>query len=386
MEEIYSAEYVSNGHPDKLADLISDAILDAYLEKDKYAHVACETLISRNLIVIAGEIKSDIHNIKYKDVINKVLIECGYNNKESGFDVNNYQLITNLSRQSEDINNTVNNSYEYRHGESNCIIDKIGAGDQGIVIGYACNETKELMPLPQMIVKSYIEEIEYLRQQRILPYLRPVSKALITMKYENRKAKSIEDIVISVQHDENISNSDIEHDIISRVIQNGKYKRFFTERTKILVNPSGKFCVGGPKADTGITGRKIVMDAYGARVRHGGGALSGKDPSKVDRSGAYFARWIAKHIVGLGYADECEVELIYAIGVAKPINISINCHGTEKISINLIEKKVTENFDMRLYSVIKKLDLLKPHYYNATKLGHFGFCNKYLWECIDKKI
>ena len=386
MKKISSAEYVSKGHPDKLADLISDLVLDEYLKRDSSAHVACETLISNKLVVLAGEISSNIQGISYRDIVKRVLTECGYSDIKSGFDVNEFQLLINLNAQSEDIYYTVNNSYEYRHGEAKYIEDRMGAGDQGIVIGYACNETKELMPLPQMIAKSYIEEIESLRENRILEYLQPVCKALVTMNYEGKKPSFIENIVLSVQHTEKVPIEEIQHDIMSKVINNGKFTHWVKESTKVLINPSGKFCVGGPMADTGVTGRKLIIDAYGGRARHGGGALSGKDPSKVDRTGAYLARWIAKHIVGLGYAQECEIELHYAIGVAAPINLSIECFGTENIDIEKIKKKIYENFDMRLYSVIKELELLRPNYYSIAKRGQFGVDKDCKWEKIVKSF
>ena len=386
MKQIFSAEYISNAHPDKLADLISDSIVDEHLRRDPNSHVACETLISNQLIVLAGEIKSNAKDIPYKDVIDQRLKECGYDMKNSGFDCSNYQLIMNLNQQSEDIDYSVNHSYGSRNGESDCIEDRLGAGDQGIVIGYACNETEEMMPLPQMIAKSYIEEIDSLRKKDILSYLRPVSKTLITMKYEDRKPIAIENIVVSVQHEDRVSIEQIHKDIMEKVIHQGRYVNLINKDTSILINPSGRFCIGGPKADTGVTGRKIIVDTYGGRARHGGGAFSGKDPSKVDRSGAYLARWIAKHIVGLGYAKECEVELQYAIGVAKPINIAVNCFGTEIIKIDEIISKIYDHFDLRLYSVMKELDLLKPRYVEVTKKGHFGMKDDFSWEVLSKKM
>lgn len=384
MKEILSAEYVSCGHPDKVADLISDYVLNEYLKRDKEAHVACETLICKNLVVIAGEVNSIVKDLSYEKIVNDVLLQCGYSNKRTGFDLNDYKLLVNISEQSKDINYGVRNSYEYRNGERDDIADSMGAGDQSIVIGYACNETDELMPLPYVIAKDYIEQIDNLRKDKVLTYLLPVSKVLVSMNYEGKKPVSIESIVLSAQHDENVDEARMEKEIIANVVNRGKYKKLITKDTRFLINPAGRFCLGGPMIDVGLTGRKIIVDTYGGRARHGGGAFSGKDPSKIDRSGAYFARWIAKHIVALNYAEECEVELRYAIGVANPLNFSINCFGTESISLEAIKEKVVRNFDMRMYSVINELDLLEQNYFAITKQGHFGGNNKYNWECIRK--
>lgn len=386
MRRLYSAEYVSKGHPDKLADLISDTLLDEFIKVDANCHIACETLISNNLIVVAGEINSSANQISYEGSIKNALKICGYDRDESGFNLEDSKIIFNLNKQSRDIDNSIRNSYEYRNGNAKEEADMIGAGDQGIVIGYACNETKELIPLAHMIARSLINRIEYLHDKNILPYLRPVAKSLVTLLYENGKPKSIEQIVLSVQHIETVSNEQIEKEILDLVINENEYSYLITPDTKIFINPSGRFSIGGPMADTGLTGRKLMVDTYGGRARHGGGAFSGKDPSKCDRSGAYLCRWIAKHLVHFGYAQECEVEILYAIGVSRPIDISINCFGTEKIPITKMIEIVKNNFDLRIYSVIKELQLKKPIYADTVIKGHFGHMDTFSWERIAKQI
>lgn len=386
MKRLYSAEYVSKGHPDKLADLISDTLLDEHIKIDPDCHVACETLISNDLIIIAGEIKSSVKHLPIEELVKRVLNECGYDKYESGFNMENSKIIVNLNQQSIDIDNGIRYSHEYRSGNAKEEADYMGAGDQGIVIGYACNETDVFMPLAYMIARDLIEKVEDAREKKVLPYLRPVSKSLVSVIYDNHKPIDIEEIVISAQHIDSVTHKQIESDLIELVIKQCSYSHLITPKTKIFINPAGKFCIGGPRADTGLTGRKIIVDTYGGRARHGGGAFSGKDPSKVDRSGAYLCRWIAKHLVYYGYAEECEIELLYAIGVSRPINIAINCFGTETIPVEELIKKTQTNFDLRPYSIIKELELRAPIYANTVKSGHFGHSDKFSWERIIKKV
>ncbi|MDR1467301.1 MAG: methionine adenosyltransferase [Oscillospiraceae bacterium] len=381
MDKIYSSEYVSKGHPDKLADLISDSVLDECLKINPGSHVACETLISKDLVVVSGEINTPISDKICRNIIKNSSDFCGYNRDQSGFYFDKAKIVINLNGQSKDINYAVENSYEKRNQTSKTDnADTLGAGDQGIVVGYACNETPELMPLPYIISRDLINQFEKLHDDQTLDYLRPVAKSLVAIVYENNKPKHIDRLVLSVQHTKETSEEKLKIDLKEYVISQNKYSHLFNANTKILINPSGCFSIGGPEADAGLTGRKIIVDTYGGRARHGGGAFSGKDASKSDRSGAYLCRWIAKNIVGLSYADQCEIELLYAIGVSKPIGIDINCFGTHKVNMDKIYKFVEDNFDLRIYSTIKELDLKKPIYKETTILGHFGHQNHFAWE------
>lgn len=384
MNKIYSSEYVSKGHPDKFADLISDCVLDNCLKIDENCHVACECLVSKDLVVISGESNIKLDNDTYKNIVKDISDFCGYNQDESGFDFNDSKIIISINNQSKDIDYAVKNSYEKRLGNSNLhdYKNKIGAGDQGIVVGYACNETPELMPLPYMISRHMIKKFEYLHDQKVLNYLRPVAKSLVSVVYENRTPQYIDRLVLSVQHMKDINQDRLKRDLMENVFSQFKYNNLINSRTQILINPSGCFSIGGPEADTGLTGRKIIVDTYGGRARHGGGAFSGKDASKCDRSGAYLCRWIAKNIVALGYADECEIELLYAIGVAKPIGIDINCFGTNKKDLSKIQLFIEDNFDLSIYNTIEKLELKKPIFLQTTAEGHFGHNNLFNWEKI----
>lgn len=378
--KIYSSEYISSGHPDKLADLISDAVLDEYLKIDKDSHVACETLISHNLVVIAGEVTtSKSFDIDYKNIINNVLKSEGYGEPESGFNIEQYKLVVNINQQSQNIYDAVNNSFEIRSNYSNHENDKIGAGDQGIVIGFACDETDVYMPIAYIIARELVNKVEYLRKEKKLKYLRPVCKSLVTVSFEDDMIH-VESIVLSTQHSSDVKNDTIVKDLLTLVINESKYSHYIDDNTRILINPSGNFCIGGPQADTGLTGRKIIVDSYGGRVRHGGGAFSGKDPTKIDRSGAYLCRWIAKNIVAQGYAKQCEVELTYAIGVANPLILSLNCFSTETVPIATLKKAIYNTFEMQPMAIIKKLGLLEPIYEETVRKGHFGYNDCFPWE------
>lgn len=384
LRNVCSSEYVSKGHPDKLADLISDAILDECLKIDPDSHVACETLISKNLVVVSGETSTSIKEKDCCNIVKDCLDFCGYNREQSGFDFDKAKVIINLNRQSTDIDYAVKNSYEMRNKIGKISeADTLGAGDQGIVIGYACNETPEFMPLPYIISRDLIKQFEQLHDERTLDYLRPVAKSLVAMVYENNKPKCINKLVISVQHTKETSQAKIKNDLQEYIIARSKYKDFFNSDTEILINPSGCFSIGGPEADTGLTGRKIIVDTYGGCARHGGGAFSGKDASKSDRTGAYLCRWIAKNIVGHNYADQCELELLYAIGVSKPIGININCFGTQKVGMDEIYMFIEDNVDLRIYSAIKTLNLKQPIYKEVNIRGHFGHKNHFNWEKLN---
>ncbi len=367
---LFTSESVTEGHPDKVCDQISDAVLDTILEKDPEAHVACEVSATTGLIHVMGEINTtcyaDIDSIA-REVINSI----GYNRPECGFNGNTCAIISSIDSQSPDIAMGVDNSYEVREGEQDQL-NITGAGDQGIMFGFACNETPEYMPLPISLAHKLAKQLTKVRKDWVLPYLRPDGKTQVTVEYEDNKPVRIDTVLISTQHAEEVTIDQIRIDLVEKVIKPVIPMELMDDKTRILVNPTGRFVLGGPAADTGLTGRKIIVDTYGGYSRHGGGAFSGKDPTKVDRSAAYAARWAAKNVVAAGLADKCEIQLSYAIGVAKPVSIMVDSFGTGKVSDEILSKAVSMVFDLRPAAIIRDLDLKKPIYRKLAAYGHMG--------------
>ena len=367
---LFTSESVTEGHPDKVCDQISDAVLDAIFEKDPNGRVACETCASTGLIHIMGEITTSCY-VDIPKIARQVVLDIGYNSSECGFDGNTCAVITNIDEQSGDIALGVDKSYEAKaSGKSE--LDN-GAGDQGMMFGYACNETPELMPLAISIAHKMAKRLTDVRKQGLVDYLRPDGKTQITVEYdENNKPVRVDAVVISSQHSESVSMEQLRADVMEKVIKATIPAELLDENTKYYINPTGRFVVGGPQGDTGLTGRKIIVDTYGGYARHGGGAFSGKDPSKVDRSAAYAARWVAKNVVAAGLATKCEVELAYAIGVAKPVSIMVDTFGTGKVADEKIEQAVEKVFDLTPAAIIRELDLRKPIYRQLAAYGHMG--------------
>lgn len=377
MKKLFTSESVTEGHPDKLCDYISDSILDSYLEKDNKSRVACETVAGKGEIFITGEISSNA-NINIEKVAREVIKEVGYENSEFDIDYKTCKIRVNVTKQSPDIALGVDKSLEDKYGEK---IDSEGAGDQGLIFGYACNETKELMPLPISLAHKLAQRLTTVRKEKIIDYLKPDGKVQVTVEYENEKPIRIDTIVISTQHLPDISLAILKKDIIEYVIQNVIPNELLDDHTKYFINPTGRFVIGGPLGDSGLTGRKIIIDTYGGYARHGGGAFSGKDATKVDRSASYMARFIAKNIVANGYATKCEIQLAYSIGVAHPVAIYIDTYGTNTIPESEIINKINSKFDLTPRGIINYLDLQKPIYRETTNYGHFG--KQYLpWEKI----
>jgi len=393
---LFTSESVTEGHPDKIADQVSDSVLDAVLADDVNGRVACETLITTGLVVVAGEISTETY-VDVAHIVRKKITEIGYTHSEWGFDATTCGVVVAIDEQSPDIAQGVDSSYEVQHdpGDDDPL-DKLGAGDQGMMFGYATNETKELMPLPIMLAHKITKRLAEVRKAGDLPYLRPDGKAQVTIRYEVdehgiQTPVEIERILVSTQHSDGISSEDlIKPDIIDRVLRpilpTDLYdEKRLQERDFVYVNPTGKFVLGGPMGDTGLTGRKIIVDTYGGAARHGGGAFSGKDPTKVDRSAAYAARYVAKNLVAAGLADRCEVNVAYAIGVARPVSVAVRTFGTEKIPVERIEELVTEQFDLRPGAIIRDLDLRRPIYSKTAAYGHFGRDDHdFTWERTDK--
>ena len=369
MKNLFTSESVTEGHPDKLCDYISDSILDAYLEKDPNARIACETVAGKGEIFITGEITSIAEEINIEKIVRQAIKEIGYDNSKTEIDYRTCKIITNISKQSTDIAQGVDKSLETKKGEN--IISE-GAGDQGIMFGYACDETEELMPLPISIAHKLAKRLTTVRKEQILNYLRPDGKTQVTVEYENEKPKRIHTIVVSTQHNEKIDLQSLRKDIHEKVIDKVIPKELLDNETKYYINPTGRFVIGGPMGDSGLTGRKIIVDTYGGYSRHGGGAFSGKDPTKVDRSASYMARHIAKNIVANKLAKRCEIQLSYAIGVAKPISIYINTFGTNTIPEEEIIEKINKKFDLTPRGIINYLELQRPIYRKTTNYGHFG--------------
>ena len=370
MKKFFTSESVTEGHPDKLCDQIADAILDEILLKDSDAHVACEVMITKGLVHVMGEISTSCY-VDIEKITRDVILDVGYNDSSTGFDGNTCGVILSINTQSPDIFVGVNESLESKSGNSD-LGDKIGAGDQGMVFGFACDETPELMPLPISLAHRLAKQLASVRKEKILEYLRPDGKTQVTVEYEDDIPKRVDTIVVSAQHSGDVSLETIREDVIREVICPIVPKDMVDDETKIFVNPTGRFVVGGPCSDSGLTGRKIIVDTYGGYSRHGGGAFSGKDPTKVDRSGAYAARWVAKNIVAKGLAKKCEVQIAYAIGVAHPISIMVDVFGTSTYSNDELEIIVKDHFDLRPSIIIESLDLKKPIYRKLAAYGHMG--------------
>ncbi|EGS31931.1 methionine adenosyltransferase [Finegoldia magna SY403409CC001050417] len=384
MKNIFlTSESVTEGHPDKVCDQISDAILDAIIKEDKDARVACETCSTTGLVMVMGEITTTSY-VDIRSIVRKTLAEIGYDNADYGIDARTCAIITSLEEQSKDIAQGVDESEEYKGNKSD-EYDRYGAGDQGMVFGYATNETESGLPLPLELSHKLARRLATVRKEKILNYLRPDGKTQVTVEYENDVPKRIEAIVVSTQHDPDVDYEQLKEDIKREVILKIVDESMIDENTKFFINPTGKFVIGGPMGDAGLTGRKIIVDTYGGFCNHGGGAFSGKDPTKTDRSAAYFARYIAKNVVAAGLCDKCEVGFSYAIGVAKPISMFINTFGTNKIEEEKIIQAINENFDARPKAIIDKLDLQRPIYREVASYGHFGRNDLDLsWEKCDK--
>ena len=371
---LFTSESVSEGHPDKLADQISDAILDEILKQDKNARVACETLVKTGMALVAGEISTSAW-IDIEELVRTVITETGYDNADKGIDGRTCSVINAIGKQSNDI----------AQGVDRGSLEDLGAGDQGLMFGFATNETPTLMPSAIYYSHLLMRKQAELRKNNKLSWLRPDAKAQVTLAYENGKPKFVDTVVLSTQHDETISQKDLHDAVIDEIVKQVIPAELITKDTKYHINPTGVFLVGGPQGDCGLTGRKIIVDTYGGAAHHGGGAFSGKDPSKVDRSGAYMGRYIAKNIVAAELADKCEVQVAYAIGVASPVSLMVNTFGTGKISDDKIEKLVSEVFDLRVGKIIENLDLLRPIYRKTSNYGHFGReLPEFTWEKIDK--
>lgn len=382
----FSSESVTEGHPDKIADQISDAILDAIYKDDPFGRVACETLVTTGLVVVAGEITTKTY-VDIPGLVRQVVKEIGYTRAKYGFDGDTCGVITAIQEQSPDISEGVSHAYEERTGEAVDEADHVGAGDQGMMFGYACTETKELMPLPIMLAHRLAHRLAEVRKSEVVPYLRPDGKTQVTVEYKDGKPVRVSTVLIAAQHKPNVEVEDLlKPDLVEHVIKPILPDELVDYKTlRVLVNAGGKFEIGGPKADTGLTGRKIIVDTYGGAAPHGGGCFSGKDPTKVDRSGAYMARYAAKNVVAAGLAERCQIQVAYALGVAHPLSIMIETFGTEKIDRKKIEDLVNQHFDFRPAAILKDLDLRRPIFRQTACYGHFGWEEKgYTWEKTDK--
>ncbi|MGO5065780.1 MULTISPECIES: methionine adenosyltransferase [unclassified Clostridium] len=383
MRKLFTSESVTEGHPDKICDQISDAVLDAILDKDPNGRVACETAVTTGMVMVMGEISTKCY-VDIPKLVRETIREIGYDRAKYGFDCETCSVITSIDEQSVDIAMGVDEALESKKGEMDKL-DAVGAGDQGMMFGFATNETKEYMPMPIEMSHKLSRRLSEVRKNGTLPYLRPDGKTQVTVEYEDGKPVRIDAIVISTQHGPDVSLEQIEKDIKEHVIKVIVPSELLDENTKYFINPTGRFVIGGPQGDSGLTGRKIIVDTYGGYGRHGGGAFSGKDPTKVDRSAAYAARWVAKNLVAAGVADKLEIQLAYAIGVAKPVSISVDTFGTGKITDEEIVSIVNKVFDLRPGAIIRDLDLKKPIYKQVAAYGHFGRTDIDVpWEGLDK--
>lgn len=383
MRKLFTSESVTEGHPDKMADQISDAILDAILEKDPMARVACETFLTTGMALIAGEISTNCY-VDMPKIVRDTIQEIGYTDASYGFDCKTSAVLTSIDEQSPDIALGVDQALEAKNGMID-EADAIGAGDQGMMFGYATNETESYMPLPIYLAHQLTRQLTMMRKSGEIKYLLPDGKSQVTVEYEDDKPVRVDTVVVSTQHKGEASLEQIRHDVIEKVIKPVIPAELLDENTKYFINPTGRFVIGGPQGDTGLTGRKIIVDTYGGMARHGGGAFSGKDCTKVDRSGAYAARHVAKNVVAAGLADRCEVQLAYAIGVAHPMSVLVDTFGTNKVPEEKIVKAVLANFDLRPAGIIRELDLRRPIYKQTAAYGHFGRTDLDLpWERLDK--
>ena len=383
MRRLFTSESVTEGHPDKICDQISDSVLDAILAKDPHARVACETCTTTGMVMVMGEISTNCY-VDIPKVVRETIREIGYDRAKYGFDCDTCAVMTTIDEQSSDIAMGVDEALESRQGEKDDV-EAVGAGDQGMMFGYATNETEEFMPAPIAMAHRLSRRLTEVRKNGTLEYLRPDGKTQVTVEYEHDKPKRIDAIVISTQHGEEVTLEQIQEDLRKHVIDYVIPAKLLDENTKYYINPTGRFVVGGPQGDSGLTGRKIIVDTYGGMGRHGGGAFSGKDPTKVDRSAAYAARWVAKNLVAAGIADKLEIQLAYAIGVAKPVSIQVDTFGTGKKSEEEIVEIVQKVFDLRPGAIIRDLDLRRPIYKQTAAYGHFGRTDAELpWENLDK--
>lgn len=371
-QQLFTSESVSEGHPDKIADQVSDAILDAIIAQDPKAHVACETMIKTGMVLVGGEITTDTW-VDIESIVRRTINNIGYNHSDTGFDANTCAVLNAIGKQSPDINQGINHDNARNQG----------AGDQGLMFGYASNETDVLMPAPITYAHRLMARQAQVRKSGVLPWLRPDAKSQVTFVYENGKIVGIDTVVISTQHNESISQPDLHQGVMEEIIKPVLPEEWLTRSTKYFINPTGRFVIGGPMGDCGLTGRKIIVDTYGGMARHGGGAFSGKDPSKVDRSAAYVARYVAKNIVAAGLAERCEIQISYAIGVAEPTSIMVETFGTGKLDDEKLIMLIREFFDLRPYGLIRALNLLRPIYQQTAAYGHFGR-DIFSWEQTDK--
>jgi S-adenosylmethionine synthetase len=380
--KLFTSESVTEGHPDKICDQISDAILDAVLCQDREARVACETSVTTGLVLVSGEITTHCY-VDIPRVVRETIRQIGYTRAKYGFDADTCAVLTSIGEQSSDIALGVNKALEAKISEED--ISEIGAGDQGMMFGYATNETETFMPVPIDLAHKLARRLAEIRKAEVLNYLRPDGKTQVTVEYEDGKPKRIDTIVISTQHHPEVSQEQIKNDLLEHVIRPMVSSEMLDENTRYYINPTGRFVIGGPQGDAGLTGRKIIVDTYGGMARHGGGAFSGKDPTKVDRSGAYAARYVAKNVVGAGLADRCEIQIAYAIGVARPVSISVETFGTGKVGDDKIIALINETFDLRPAAIINTLNLRRPIYRQTAAYGHFGRNDLDLpWEKLDK--
>lgn len=380
----FTSESVTEGHPDKIADQVSDAVLDAILARDPLARVACETAVTTGLVLVMGEISTTCY-VDIPKLVRQTVLDIGYTRAKYGFDGNTCAVITSIDEQSQDIAVGVDSALEQREGNDGDEISRLGAGDQGMMFGFACSETPELMPLPISLAHSLARRLAQVRREGTVAYLRPDGKTQVTVEYDGHTPLRVDTVVVSAQHNPDISLSTIREDIIAQVIKPCIPPHLLDDKTKYLINPTGRFVVGGPQGDTGLTGRKIIVDTYGGAARHGGGAFSGKDPTKVDRSAAYAARYVAKNIVAAGLAERCEIQLAYAIGVAHPVSIMVDTFGTGKLTNEDLAKIVAKHFDLRPAAILRDLHLRAPIYKQTAAYGHFGRPDLDLpWERLDK--